>query len=173
MVYSKIWHSLRSNASTGPKIRVMLKMLGSIARAANIIHSFHRYLLNMHYVQKCSSHGGGQNRERCPGNQRWILTSWNLQSDRGQGIQTALISWCRVEMLGMLESVLLQTRCLALKAKLIPGGEKSITLLRHPPEDGESSTSHHIKKGTSLRQLHFLTKICRYTSRCGLNFYNN
>lgn len=75
-------------------------------------------------------------------------------------------------MLGTLESALQRTGFVALHLKLSSAGEKYITGLRYPQEDGEPSTTHHINKGTSLKQLHFLAKICRSTPMCGLNFYN-
>lgn len=55
--------------------------------------------------------------------------------------------------------------------KLNSAGEKSIAWPRCPQEDGVPSTSHHIDKGTSLKGLYFLDKICRFTPMCGLNLY--
>lgn len=76
-----------------------------------------------------------------------------------------------VQTPGRLEAVLQRTGSAALHLKLSSAAEKSIAWLRHPQEDGEPSTSPHIDKGTSVKQLHFLAKICGFTPMCGRNFY--
>lgn len=63
-----------------------------------------------------------------------------------------------------------RTGSAALHLKLSSATEKSMAWLRHPEEDGEPSTSPHIDEGTSVKQLHFLAKICGFTPMCGLNF---